>query len=125
MASKTSIAPWLTIRDAKRALEFYKNAFGATVVYQLDTPDQSVVAKLAVDGAEFWIADGPEPEPLGGNSIRMILMVDDPDLVFDRAIKAGATEVFPVNDSHGWRIGRLIDPFGLHWEVGREVNSEQ
>ena len=125
MASKTSIAPWLTVRDGKRALEFYKNAFAATIVYQLDTPDESVVARLSVDGAEFWISDGNDPEPLGGNSVRMILTVDDPDSMFARAIKAGATEVFPVGEEHGWRLGRLIDPFGLHWEIGRElkVNS--
>src|ERR1041384_5359003 len=110
MRSNNSIAPWLSVRDGKRALEFYQNAFGASVVYQLDTPDQSVVARLAVNGAEFWISDGNDPEPLGGNSIRMILTVDDPDSMFARAIKAGATEVFPVGESHGWRIGRLIDP---------------
>lgn len=121
MASKNSIAPWLSVRDGKRALEFYKNAFGATIAYQVDTPDESVVARLAINGAEFWISDGNDPEPLGGNSIRMILTVDDPDAVFVRAIKAGASEIFPVNDSHGWRVGRLIDPFGLHWEIGREL----
>jgi PhnB protein len=121
MPSKNSIAPWLSVRDGKRALEFYQNAFGATVVHQLDTPDQSVVARLAIDGAEFWISDGNDPEPLGGNSIRIILTVNDPDPVFIRAIKAGATEVFPVSESHGWRIGRLVDPFGLHWEIGCEL----
>ena len=121
MASNTSISPWLSVRDGKRALEFYKNAFGATIAWQLDTPDDSVVAKLAISGAEFWISDGNDTEPLGGNSIRLILTVDDPDTLFSRAIKAGANEVHPVGDSHGWRIGRLIDPFGLHWEIGREL----
>jgi len=123
MASKTSIAPWLTVRDGALALEFYKNAFGAAVVYKLDTPDNSVVARLSVDGAEFWVSDGNEPEPLGGNSLRMILTVDDPDSVFDRALKAGAKEIFPVGEEHGWRLGRLVDPFGLHWEVGKELKA--
>lgn len=122
MASKTSLAPWLTVRDGARALEFYKNAFEAKVVYQLDTPDDSVVARLSVDGAEFWISDGNDPEPLGGNSVRIILTVNDPDTMFDRAIKAGATEVFPVGEEHGWRLGRLVDPFGLHWEIGYQLN---
>lgn len=121
MASKTAIAPWLTVRDGSRALDFYKNAFGAVIVYQLDTQDNSVVARLSVDGAEFWISDGNDPEPLGGNSVRMILTVDDPDTLFARAIKAGATEIFPVGEAHGWRLGRLADPFGLHWEIGREL----
>ena len=84
-------------------MEFYKNAFGASVVYKLDTPDDSIVARLSVDGAEFWISDGNDPEPLGGNSIRMILTVEDPDTVFDRALKAGAKEetTKPRNTANG------------------------
>jgi PhnB protein len=57
--------------------------------------------------------------PLGGGSLRMILTVNDPDSVFAQALAAGAQEVFPVGEGHGWRLGRLVDPFGLHWEVGR------
>jgi PhnB protein len=53
----------------------------------------------------------------------MILTVPDPDTLFLRALKAGATEVFPVGEEHGWRLGRLVDPFGLHWEIGRELIS--
>jgi PhnB protein len=117
----TSIAPWLTVADGSRALEFYKKAFGATIVHKLDTPDNSVVARLSVDGAEFWISDGEDHQPLGGNSIRMILTVDDPDEFFERAINAGAIEIFPVGEEYGWRLGRVVDPFGLHWEIGREL----
>lgn len=121
MGFNSSIAPWLTIRNGAQALEFYKNAFEAVVVYQLDTPDNSVVARLSVDGAEFWISDGDQPEPLGGNSLRMILTVDDPDKVFSRALRAGAKEIFPVGEEHGWRLGRIEDPFGLHWEIGKMI----
>jgi PhnB protein len=117
----TTLAPWLSVRNGAQALEFYKNAFGATVVYKLDTPDNSVVARLSVDGAEFWVSDGNEPEPLGGNSVRMILTFNDPDAMFARAIKAGAKEIFPVGEEHGWRLGRLVDPFGLHWEIGKQL----
>lgn len=123
---KAGIAPWLTVRNGTKALEFYKNAFNAKVVYQLDTPDSSVVARLSVDGAEFWISDGAEnthgPENLGGDSLRMILTVDDPDTLFARAVKAGALEIFPVGEQHGWRLGRLSDPFGLHWEIGKQLD---
>jgi len=120
MDSKTSIAPWLTVGNGVRALEFYQEAFGAKIVYRLDIPD-SVVARLSVDGAEFWISDGEDRQPLGGDSIRMILTVEDPDKFFERALKAGATQVNPVEEAHGWRIGRLVDPFGLHWEIGKEL----
>jgi PhnB protein len=51
----------------------------------------------------------------------MILTVADPDAVFMRAITAGASEIFPVGEGHGWRLGRLVDPFGLHWEIGRPL----
>jgi PhnB protein len=51
----------------------------------------------------------------------MILTVDDPDAVFEQAIAAGATEVFAVFEDHGWRIGRVADPFGHHWEIGKPL----
>jgi PhnB protein len=85
------------------------------------------VARLSVDGAEFWVGDeSPEhknfsPKTIGGGSVRMVFTVADPDAVFARAVKAGAKEVHPVSEMHGWRIGRVEDPFGHHWEIGREV----
>lgn len=122
----TTIAPWLCLRGGARAVEFYKKAFGAVEIFRLDAGD-SVVAKLSVDGADFWLSDeSPEhhnhsPETLGGITTRIILTVADPDAVFARAIAAGAKEVFPVVDEHGWRIGRVVDPFGHHWEIGRPL----
>ena len=122
----TTIAPWLCLRGGARAVDFYKKAFGAVELFRLDAGD-SVVAKLSVDGAEFWLSDeSPEhhnysPETLGGITTRIILTVADPDAVFARAIAAGAKEVFPVGDEHGWRIGRVVDPFGHHWEIGRPL----
>ena len=117
---RTTIAPWLTVPNGEKAVAFYKTAFDAVETYRLDTPDGSIV-KLSVNDAEFWISGGSENTSnvhLGGDSIRMILTVDDPDGVFAKALKAGASEVFPVGEDHGWRLGRLVDPFGLHWEIG-------
>jgi len=121
-----SIAPWLSVRNGARAVDFYKSAFGATEVFRLDAGGD-VVAKLSVDGAEFWLGDeSPEhgnfsPESLGGGSVRMVLTVADPDAVFERALRAGASEVVPVREEHGWRFGRMVDPFGHHWEIGRPL----
>ena len=125
----TSIAPWFAIGNAAKAADFYKAAFAAIETYRLETPD-GLVVKLSVDGAEFWISGGYTDngdisiQPLGGDSVRMILTVSNPDILFDKALKAGASQVFPIGEEHGWRLGRLVDPFGLHWEIGHPVNPE-
>ena len=120
----TSLSPWLTVPNGAKAVEFYTAAFGAIETYHLDTPD-GLVVKLAVDGAEFWISGGstndPLTPPLGGETIRMILVVADPHTLFNRALKAGAVEIFPIGEDHGWKLGRLVDPFGLHWEIGHPL----
>ena len=123
----TTIAPWLSVRKSARAVDFYKAAFGATELFRLDSDNGDVVARLSVDGAEFWVSDeSPEnanfsPQTLNGATVRIILTVADPDAVFARAIAAGATEVWPVGEEHGWRLGRVVDPFGHHWEIGHEL----
>jgi len=82
-----------------------------------------------VDGAEFWVADespahgNPSPESIGGSPVRMILTVADPDTVFMQALRAGAMEIHPVSEYHGWRSGRLKDPFGHHGEIGHELKK--
>ena len=124
---RCSIAPWLSVRNSAKAVDFYKAAFGATEAYRLEDPGGSVVARLSVAGAEFWVGDeSPEhhnfsPESLGGGTVRLILTVADPDAVFARAVKAGASEVVPVREEYGWRVGRVVDPFGHHWEIGRPI----
>ena len=126
---KTSIAPWLSVNNSIKAVEFYKSAFNAAETYRLDVPG-GVIARLSVNGAEFWVSDGSTeagssaPEQLGGNTIRMIVTIANPDELFQRALKAGATEIFPIGEGHGWRLGRLTDPFGLHWEIGHPLNEE-
>jgi PhnB protein len=123
----TTIAPMLSVRNGARAVEFYKAAFGAAEQYRVEDPGGSVVARLAVGDGEFWVADeSPEhanfsPETLGGGTVRMVLVVEDPDAAFDRAIGAGATVVFAVTNDYGWRLGRLADPFGHHWEIGKPL----
>jgi PhnB protein len=119
-----SIAPWLTVRNSAKAVDFYKSAFGASEVYRLEGEGDDLVAKLSVGGAEFWVANGPAENEgsgaVGGGTVRMILTVPDPDALFLQALKAGAIQVYPVGEEHGWRLGRLVDPFGLHWEIGRQ-----
>ena len=124
---KTEIAPMLSVRRGKQAIEFYKSAFGAGELFRMESDSGAVVARLSVGDAEFWLADeSPEhlnfsPESIGGGSVRMVMTVDDPDSVFDRAVSAGATVVNSVDNRYGWRLGRVVDPFGHHWEIGKPL----
>jgi PhnB protein len=120
----------LSVRHGARAVEFYKAAFGAGERFRLDDESGAVVAELSVGESIFWVADeSPEhlnfsPETLGGGTVRMVMVVEDPDAVFNRAIAAGATVVSPVTDQpYGWRVGRLVDPFGHHWEIGKPLSE--
>jgi len=125
-AIRTTIAPWLSVRDAARAVEFYKSAFGAVEVFRMD--EGGVVARLSVEGSEFWVGDEStehgnfSPQSLNGSSVRLIFTVADPDALFARAIAAGASQVYPVGEEYGWRLGRLADPFGHQWEIGRPLS---
>jgi PhnB protein len=125
---KTSLSPMLSVRGGAKAVEFYKAAFGAGELFRIEAPDGAVVAQLSVGESEFWVADeSPEhknfsPESLGGATVRMVMVVADPDAAFARAVKAGATVVWPVEDKeYGWRVGRVVDPFGHHWEIGKPL----
>ncbi|AXC12505.1 Glyoxalase family protein [Acidisarcina polymorpha] len=124
-----TIAPWLNVLRNAKAVEFYKSAFGATEVYRHDGGD-GIIARLSIGGAEFWLSEetseegNSTPGSPNGGSARMILTVADPDAVFAQARAAGATEVYPVGEQHGWRVGRLVDPFGHHWEIGRPSASQ-
>jgi PhnB protein len=131
---RTSLTPLLSVRRGVSSIEFYKRAFGAAELFRIQNDNGEVVARMAVDGADFWLADeSPQhfnfsPESLGGGSVRMVLTVENPDAFFDRAVAAGASVVSPVADqSYGWRVGRIVDPFGHHWEIGKPLTdgSEQ
>jgi PhnB protein len=124
---QTTIAPMLSVRDGARAILFYKAAFEARELFRIDAQSGAVVARLSVGEAEFWVADESpahsnfSPESLSGSSVRMVMTVDNPDTAFERAVAAGAKIVWPVSDQHGWRLGRIVDPFGHHWEIGKPL----
>ncbi len=124
------IAPFLSVRNGAGAVEFYKNAFGATEVFRIDAPSGDVVSRLSVNGAEFWVSDeSPEhanfsPESLGGGTVRMVLTIANPDAMFAKAVAAGAKVIVAMEDNYGWRLGRVVDPFGHHWEIGCPLPSD-
>jgi PhnB protein len=116
------------VQDGAAALKFYQVAFDAVESYKLETPD-GIIAKLSVAGAEFWISGSlaiPPGETALSNTeprVRMILTVADPDKLFASAIRAGAKEIYGVREEHGWRTGKVEDPFGFHWEIGHPLED--
>ena len=127
--TQTGISPELSVRRGLDALDFYKAAFGAVELYRVGGTEESedVVAQLSVGTTSFWVSDESppnrnfSPESLGGTTVRLLLVVDDPHAVVERAVALGAAEIAPVDEQHNWLLGRIEDPFGHHWEIGRPL----
>ncbi len=125
------IEPELAVRNGREAVEFYKRALGAVELQRAggSEENEAVVSRLAVGSASFWVHDEApayglhSPESLGGASTRLLLVVDDPGAVQARALAAGAVEEAPVAQEHGWLVGRIVDPYGHHWEIARPPGS--
>jgi PhnB protein len=121
-----TIEPELWIDEARSAVDFYTAAFGVKVLH-LVGDGEDIVARLDVDGAVFWVVTADanrrrlSPSHAAGTTGRILLVVDDPDQMHARAVSAGATSTSPVVDEHGWRVGRIVDPFGHEWEIGRHT----
>jgi len=115
--------PELWVDRAGTAVAFYAEAFGAETVL-LVGEGEDVVARLRTGDAWFWVAAADpalhrhSPLSAGGATGRVLLVVEDPDAVVARAVRAGARLTSPVADEHGWRLGRVVDPFGHEWEIG-------
>jgi PhnB protein len=127
----TQLWPQLSVRNGQEAIAWYIEAFGAIQDYRVGGTDDNpeVVAQLSIGDAVFWVSDESQddenfsPESLGGGTTRMALVVDDPLAVIARAVEAGAREVFPAAKEHGWLLGRIEDPYGHHWEVGKPLGG--
>jgi PhnB protein len=121
-----TITPFMTVRDAARAIEFYKQAFGAKDKGVMKGPDGKVMhAELVIGDSTIMLADEfPEfgslsPQTTGGAGMGLHIYIEDVDSAFDRAVKAGATVEMPVADMFwGDRYGKLRDPFGHKWSIG-------
>lgn len=130
------VAPYLCVNDASAAIEFYKNAFGATEVYRLTEPGGKIGhAEIKIGRAVIMLADEyPElghrsPKSLGGTPVKIHLYVEDADAVVCQAYDAGAKILQPVKDEfYGDRNGRLEDPFGYIWFIAtrkEDVSPEE
>ncbi|TMC74472.1 MAG: VOC family protein [Chloroflexi bacterium] len=126
--ARVELTPFLTVKDARAVVEFYKKAFGATELSRQSTPTGQFIIEMSIDGERFYAVDenasafNVSPTTLGGTSVRMSLIVEDPDAVADRAVAAGGRIVFPVADQpYGMRQGRVADPAGHHWLIGKPL----
>jgi PhnB protein len=126
----SDVYPFLAVRDVDAAVDFYGRAFGAVEERErVRAPDGPQVAVLSIAGHPVGVATEapdlgtPSPETVGATTVRISLMVDDPDAVAAQAVAAGAREMFPVADQpYGLRQGRVVDPFGHHWLIGRPLS---
>lgn len=118
-----SITPYLMIKGASEAIEFYKRAFGATEIFRLSHPNGQIGhAEIKIGDSSVMLADPCEqgafrtPQSLGGSSVALHVYVEDVDAQFAQAVSAGAKAVKPVFDQfYGDRTGTLQDPFGHIW----------
>ena len=123
-----SIQPELWVDRAAGAVTFYEAAFGARVLHLVGDGDE-IVAQLAVGDAMFWVVSSAasmkrfSPLEVGGTTSRTLLVVDEPDAVVAQAVRSGATLTSEVGDEHGWRLGRIVDPFGHEWEIGKPLGA--
>jgi PhnB protein len=121
-----TITPFMTVRDAARAIEFYKQAFGAKERGVMKGPEGKIMhAEVVIGDSIIMLADEfPEfgslsPQSTGGSGTGLHIYIEDVDSAFDRAVKAGATVEMPVADMFwGDRYGKLRDPFGHKWSIG-------
>jgi PhnB protein len=121
-----SVTPYLIVSNAARALDFYKQAFGATELMRMEQPGGKVGhAEIQIGDSRVMLADEfPEmgaksPESLGGSPVGLMIYVPDVDARFKQALAAGSKELRPVQDQfYGDRSGTLVDPFGHQWTIG-------
>jgi PhnB protein len=124
----TAITPVLTVSNAAEAIVFYHRAFGADELYRNTYPDGRIIVEMAIEGARFRVADEAlessnlSPTTLGGTTVRINLLIGDPDRLANQAVANGATQIAPIADqSYGLRQGRFADPYGHHWLIGRAL----
>lgn len=122
----TSIQPELWVKEGREAVAFYEAAFGATTLHLVGEGDD-IVAQLGIGDVAFWVATASptmkrlDPREAAGTTGRTLLIVEDPTALVQRAVAAGATETSPVDIEHGWQVGRIVDPFGQEWEIGKPI----
>lgn len=125
-----SITPYITVHDGKAALDFYKQAFGATEIFRMPAGDKIAHAEIRIGDSVVMLSDEwPEmgalsPKTRGGCTTGLMIYLEDVDSAFPRAIAAGGTAEMPVQDQfYGDRSGTLVDPFGHRWTLSTHTED--
>jgi len=126
-----TLTPYMTVRNARAAIDFYSKAFGAETVLKLDMPDGSIAhAEIRIGDSVVMLSEENEawgtksPVTLGGSPMFLMAYVADVDAAFRQALGAGATEVRPVADQfYGDRSGTLKDPYGHQWTLSTHIED--
>lgn len=120
----TTVKPFLTVNNGKKAVDFYVSAFEAIETKRFEMPDNKISSVIEIEKAEFYVGDEEphndnfRPAENANNPVRIILNTKNADKLFEQAIRLGATEICPMTTEEDWRIGKLKDPFGHIWEIG-------
>ena len=125
------VTPYLHVDGASKAIDFYRTVFGAKERMRMAGPDGRIGhAELEIGNSMIMVADEhPDmnirgPKSVGGTPVTVLVYVEDVDRAFERALKAGAKELRPVeNQFYGDRSGQFEDPFGHHWNVATHVED--
>lgn len=126
------MSPYLTVKDANTAIEFYKSAFGATEIFRLTDTKTGISghAEIMINGSHFMLADenpawgNKSPMNLGGTAVSFSLMVENADAAAERASAAGATVEMPPTDMfYGFRSAGISDPFGHKWMLQHQIEK--
>ncbi|MBX2915520.1 MAG: VOC family protein [Cyclobacteriaceae bacterium] len=120
----TTVKPFLTVNNGRRAIEFYTKAFGANETKRFSMPENKISSVIEIEKAEFYVGDEEphngnlSPDQNSGSPVRIILQTKNADQLFEKATALGAIVICPMTTEEDWRIGKLKDPFGHIWEIG-------
>ena len=136
MTHEDQFVPHLIVNDGMAALKFYREVFGAEEGHNMMAPDgrRLMHGELILSGHKFFVSDEFRPEEggsckaphtLGGTSVRITLMTNDPDAIVELAVARGATVIMPVQDMFwGARYGQILDPFGHNWGINQQLQEQ-
>ncbi len=126
-----TVTPYLIIKDAAKAIDFYREAFGATELMRLASPDGKIMhAEIKIGDSPIMLCDecpdwnALSPQTIGGTAVSIVLYLADVDSIVGRAVAAGASLLMPVEDQFwGDRMGTVADPFGHKWSIATHIED--